>query len=91
MRRRFVAEALRVAPQLYVIAQAWRPGLPEEAWEDRSLRDGSRHRVFKRYFTPERLAAELAGKVALATSSFVAVLVDRPRSGAEPKRREGLS
>jgi ubiquinone/menaquinone biosynthesis C-methylase UbiE len=73
MRRRFVSEALRVAPQLLVVAEVWRHGLDKEAWEERSLGDGSRHRVFKRYFIPERLATELRGSVALETGSFVAV------------------
>jgi ubiquinone/menaquinone biosynthesis C-methylase UbiE len=73
VRRRFVSEALRVAPQLIVVAEVWRHGLDEEAWEERSLGDGSRHRVFKRYFIPERLASELRGSVALETASFVAV------------------
>lgn len=73
----FVAEAIRVAPRLVVIAQAWQPGLPEETWEERALGDGSVHRVFKRYFTPERLAAELGGTVELDTPSFVAVSVER--------------
>jgi SAM-dependent methyltransferase len=77
MRRQFVAEALRVAPRLIVVAQAWSPGLDEEAWEERSLRDGSRYRVFKRYFTAERLAAELGGSIALETPSFVVANVLR--------------
>jgi ubiquinone/menaquinone biosynthesis C-methylase UbiE len=77
VRQEFVAEALRVAPRLVVIAQAWQPGLPEETWEERALGDGSVHRVFKRYFTLERLAAELGGTVELDTSSFVAVSVER--------------
>ena len=80
VRQEFVAEALRVAPRLVVIAQAWQPGLPEEAWEDRAIGDGSVHRVFKRYFTPERLAAELGGTVELDTPSFIAVSVDRKTS-----------
>ena len=77
VRQEFVAEALRVAPRLVVIAQAWQAGLPEETWEERVLGDGSVHRVFKRYFTPERLAAELGGTVELDTPSFVAVSVAR--------------
>jgi SAM-dependent methyltransferase len=76
-RREFVSEALCVAPRLVVVEQAWRRGLAEEAWEQRGLRDGSRHRVFKRYFTPERLAAELGGSIAFETASFVAASVAR--------------
>jgi SAM-dependent methyltransferase len=77
-RREFVSEALRVAPRLIVIEEAWRPGLAEETWEERMLRDGSRYRIFKRYYTAERLAAELGGSIALSTASFVAASVDRP-------------
>jgi ubiquinone/menaquinone biosynthesis C-methylase UbiE len=77
VRREFIAEALRVAPKLIVIAQTWRPGLEEETWEERALSDGSRHRVFKRYFTAERVATELGGSIALETTSFVAVGVVR--------------
>jgi SAM-dependent methyltransferase len=85
VRRALVSEALRVAPELTVIAQAWRPGLPEETWEERSLADGSSHRVFKRYFTPERLALELGGSAAHETPSFIAVTVVRPQA----RSREG--
>jgi ubiquinone/menaquinone biosynthesis C-methylase UbiE len=77
VRHDFVREALRVASRLVVVEQAWRPGLDEETWEERSLADGSRHRVFKRYYTAERLAAELGGSVELETPSFVAVTVVR--------------
>jgi demethylmenaquinone methyltransferase/2-methoxy-6-polyprenyl-1,4-benzoquinol methylase len=76
-RRDFVSEALRVASRLVVVEQAWRPGLEEETWEQRELSDGSQFRVFKRYYTAERLAAELGGSIALDTPSFVAVSVDR--------------
>jgi ubiquinone/menaquinone biosynthesis C-methylase UbiE len=76
-RDEFVSEALRVAPRVIVIEQPWRPGLAEETWEERTLRDGSRHRIFKRYFTAERLAAELGGSIALSTASFVSASVDR--------------
>jgi ubiquinone/menaquinone biosynthesis C-methylase UbiE len=78
VRRELVSEALRVAPRLVVIEQAWRPGLAEETREERTLRDGSRYRIFKRYFTAERLAAELGGSIALSTASFVAASVERP-------------
>jgi SAM-dependent methyltransferase len=92
VRRLFVAEALRVAPKLIVIVQAWRPGLDEETWEERSLGDGSRHRVFKRYFTVERLATELGGTVGLETASFVAVSVCARQSSSShssESRRSG--
>jgi ubiquinone/menaquinone biosynthesis C-methylase UbiE len=72
-------EAMRVARELVVVEQAWRPGLPHETWEQRELRDGSRHRIFKRYYTAQELREELGGAVALETHAFIAV-----RAGREP-------
>lgn len=60
-RRRFLAEAARVAPQLIVLDSAMRDGVAPEEWQERLLRDGSRWQVFKRYFEPEQLAGELGG------------------------------
>jgi demethylmenaquinone methyltransferase/2-methoxy-6-polyprenyl-1,4-benzoquinol methylase len=57
----FLAEARRVGRELIVVDSALRPGEPAEAWQERVLRDGSRHRVYKRWFTAEGLAAELGG------------------------------
>jgi SAM-dependent methyltransferase len=78
-RERFVAEALRVAPELVVVEQAWRPGLPRETWERRELLDGSRHEVFKRYFGADELREELHGEVALETPNFIALIARRRR------------
>jgi ubiquinone/menaquinone biosynthesis C-methylase UbiE len=60
-RERFLAEARRVAGELVVLDAALRDdGVPEE-WQERKLNDGSRHRVYKRFFTPDGLLAELGG------------------------------
>jgi ubiquinone/menaquinone biosynthesis C-methylase UbiE len=60
-RERFLAEARRVAPELVVLdAALGEDGVPEE-WQERKLNDGSRHRVYKRFFTPDGLAGELGG------------------------------
>jgi SAM-dependent methyltransferase len=72
-RAEFVAEALRVARTLVVLEQTWRRGGERESWELRWLLDGSEHRVFKRYFTPDGLARELNGVVVLASAEFIAV------------------
>jgi SAM-dependent methyltransferase len=72
-RLEFVAEVLRVAPTLVVLEQGWRSGRERESWELRRLRDGSEHRVFKRYFTADALARELGGTVVLASPEFLAV------------------
>ena len=43
--------------------EAWRPGLPDESWEERKLGDGTTWSVFKRYYTAGQLSAELDGDV----------------------------
>jgi ubiquinone/menaquinone biosynthesis C-methylase UbiE len=75
LRRSFVREALRVAEELIVVEQSWRPGLPTEAWEERPLRDGSAHCVYKRYLAPAALAEELHGEIVLDSPAFAAVRV----------------
>jgi SAM-dependent methyltransferase len=76
-RGEFVAEALRVAGALVVLEQSWRPGREREARELRRLRDGSQHRVFKRYLTADELAHELDGVGVLDSTEFVAVRTPR--------------
>jgi demethylmenaquinone methyltransferase/2-methoxy-6-polyprenyl-1,4-benzoquinol methylase len=61
-RRRFVAEARRVGGRLVVVDSALRPDIDAEEWQERRLNDGSRHRVYKRFFEPRELADELAGE-----------------------------
>jgi ubiquinone/menaquinone biosynthesis C-methylase UbiE len=60
-REAFVAQARRVADGLVVIDSALREGLPAEEWQERILDDGSAHRVYKRFFDGDALAAELGG------------------------------
>jgi SAM-dependent methyltransferase len=70
----FIAEAARVAGELVVVDAALRAGVAAEQWQERVLGDGSRHRVYKRYFDPDELAAELGGgRVLHAGRWFVAV------------------
>lgn len=71
-RVRFLAEARRVAGELVVIDSARRADRPAEHWDDRTLNDGSRHRVFKRYFTGAQLAAEIGGRELFDGRWFVA-------------------
>ncbi|WP_324277254.1 class I SAM-dependent methyltransferase [Blastococcus brunescens] len=68
----FLAEVRRVAGELVVIDSALRPGIDAEQWQARTLNDGSRHRVFKRYLGAEELADEIDGEVLFAGSWFVA-------------------
>jgi SAM-dependent methyltransferase len=73
VRSALVAEALRVAPALIILEQAWRSNLERAGYESRRLLDGSEYQVFKRYFTAQELASELSGSIALDSPAFVAV------------------
>jgi SAM-dependent methyltransferase len=74
-RERFLAQARRLAPELLVIDSARRDDVPAERMDPRVLADGSRHEVFKRWFRPHQLQAELGGgKIVHAGTWFVAVL-----------------
>jgi ubiquinone/menaquinone biosynthesis C-methylase UbiE len=74
-RRIFLTEARRVSRAILAIDAAARDDVPPEEHQERVLSDGSRHVVYKRYFTPERLIAEIgAGRALHAGRWFVAVL-----------------
>jgi SAM-dependent methyltransferase len=74
-RERFLAQARRLAPELLVIDSARREDVPAERVDPRKLNDGSRHEVYKRWFEPGELVAELGGGVVVhAGRWFVAVL-----------------
>ncbi len=71
---RFLAEARRVAPELVVVDAAVRPDRDRAGTQERILNDGTRWEVYKRYFEPDELAAELGGGETLfAGRWFVAV------------------
>ena len=73
-RARFLAAARRLAPELLVVDSARRADVPAERIDRRVLNDGSRHQVFKRWFEPDELRAELGGgDVVHAGRWFVAV------------------
>ncbi len=70
----FVGEARRVGRELVVVDSALRDGVDAEEWQERTLTDGSRHRVYKRYFTASGLVEELGGGTVLMDGRwFVAV------------------
>ena len=74
-RRRFLFEARRVSKSMVLIDAAKRGDVPDEEHQERVLNDGSRHVVYKRYFTPEGLSSELGtGRTLHAGQWFVAVL-----------------
>ena len=73
-RERFLREARRVAPELVVVDASLHAGDVREEWQERVLNDGSRWEVYKRYFEPHALAAELGGGETLFDGRwFVAV------------------
>ena len=73
-RQRFLAEMRRVASELIVLDSAWQEGVEREGWQERLLKDGSRWRVYKRFFEPDQLIAELGGgRIVFSGRWFVAV------------------
>ena len=75
-RERFLAEAHRVGREIVVVDAALRDGVDAEQWQDRVLNDGTRHSVYKRFFTGDGLAQELGGGEILHDGRwFVAVAV----------------
>ena len=60
-RERFLAEARRVSDELVVVATFRNFERPSERYEERILNDGSRWQVYKRFFEPDELLAELGG------------------------------
>jgi ubiquinone/menaquinone biosynthesis C-methylase UbiE len=74
-RLQFLSEARRVAKSILILDAAQREDVPAEEHSERVLSDGSRHIVYKRYFTPEVMMRETgAGRVLLAGRWFVAAL-----------------
>jgi demethylmenaquinone methyltransferase/2-methoxy-6-polyprenyl-1,4-benzoquinol methylase len=73
-RERFLVEARRVGAELVVVDSALRDGVERVEWQERELNDGTRWEVYKRYFQPDELAAELGGGETLFRGRwFVAV------------------
>jgi ubiquinone/menaquinone biosynthesis C-methylase UbiE len=73
-RTAFLEEVRRVAPELVVVDSALHEGVKPEAMQERFLTDGSRHEVFKRYFTAEGLADELGGGTVLHEGHWFVVV-----------------
>lgn len=69
-RAAFLAEARRVAPELVLLDAATRPDHGSDEWQERILNDGSRFAVYKRYFDPDQLVAELGGGTVLHASRW---------------------
>jgi ubiquinone/menaquinone biosynthesis C-methylase UbiE len=70
----FLAEARRVGRELVVVDSARAGAEQDETRQERILNDGSRWEVYKRWFTPNALAAELGGGTTIFDGRwFVAV------------------
>jgi ubiquinone/menaquinone biosynthesis C-methylase UbiE len=80
-RQRFLSEARRVAAELVLVQQAGTP-THREGREVRVLEDGSTHEIYKVYFTPESLRAEVGGGEFLHSGSVFMVL---RRSWGDPE------
>ena len=76
-RKRFLAEARRVAPELVVLDSALREGVAPEGFHERTLNDGSRHQVYKRYLSPADLERELGAEILRAGTWFVVARNER--------------
>jgi ubiquinone/menaquinone biosynthesis C-methylase UbiE len=83
-RRRFLNEAFRVGRELVVVDSASRPDHAAAEWQTRELNDGSRFRVFKRYFDAEQLLEELGGDGRVVHRSEWFVGVQLPHASAVP-------
>ena len=73
-RERFLGEARRVAGELVVADSALREGVEPVQWQERVLNDGSRHEVYKRYFTGSGLVEELGGGEVLLDGAWFVVV-----------------
>jgi ubiquinone/menaquinone biosynthesis C-methylase UbiE len=76
-RARFLEEARRVAGELVVADTALQPDHEPEEWQERVLNDGSRHQVYKRFFSGEGLAEELGGGEVLHAGPWFVVVRSR--------------
>jgi ubiquinone/menaquinone biosynthesis C-methylase UbiE len=86
-RAAFLREARRLAGELIIVDSARRPDR-EDGWEERELTDGSRHRVYKRWFTPDGLAEELeGGETVYSGPWFVAVRSQSPMTLPDGSRK----
>lgn len=70
-----LAEVRRVAREVMILDAGRPDGVAGEEWQDRSLPDGSHHRVFRRHFRVGDLALEVGGKAVFAGSFYVMVAV----------------
>jgi len=73
-RVRFLAEARRVSAELIVVDASHAHSPVAEEIQERLLKDGSRWTVYKRFFEPEKLTAELGGGETLFAGDWFVVV-----------------
>ncbi len=73
-RVRFLAEARRVSSELVVVDASRAHSPVAEEIQERILNDGSRWTVYKRFFDPDELAAELGGGETLFAGTWFVVV-----------------
>ena len=78
-REAFLIEARRVGHQLVIVDSAIRPGAETEQRQERVLNDGSRHEVYKRFFTGPQLVDELGAGEVLHDGDWFVVVVSRSK------------
>ena len=90
----FLAEARATAPELVVVDAGPRGGEPREEWQSRVLSDGSKHHVYKRFFSGASLAEELGNARVLHDGRVVRSRAEPPRAALEaasvPAPQSGL-
>ena len=95
-RVRFLAEARRVAPELVVADAPLRPNHAPAEWQQRGVSDGSVWPVYKRFFSPDALLAELGGGKILLDGEWFSSSYRRdgetslPSSYNAPARQQAL-
>jgi hypothetical protein len=70
----FLREVRRVASELVLADASIGHSAVDEEWSRRILRDGSSWDVYKRWFTPDGLLAELGGGETLYAGSWFLVV-----------------
>jgi SAM-dependent methyltransferase len=86
----FLDEVRAVGRELVVADAGARGEGARDEWQDRVLSDGSRHRVYKRFFTGASLAAEVGGTVVHDGYWFVVVQAKGGRERGAPAPQHGV-
>ncbi len=92
-RAAFLAEVRATAQELVVVDAGPRGGEPREEWQSRILSDGSKHHVYKRFFSGSSLAQELGNARVLHDGVWFVAVASRHEvrpSPSVPAPQSGL-